>query len=79
VFGNLHLLTGLGVLVVVVALVALDIYALVEVWRDARRSLFVKIIWTAVILVLPAIGGIGWLVNWSLGKRTDSLNRRATT
>ncbi|MCU1527161.1 MAG: hypothetical protein JWP75_924 [Frondihabitans sp.] len=69
-FGFLHLL-------VILALLALEVVALIQVWRDSRRSLLTKVIWTVVIVMLPLIGGLGWLLNWSLGKATDRLNRRS--
>lgn len=61
---------------VLLALLALDVVALVQVWRDRRRSDVVKVVWTVVILALPVIGVVGWAVNWLLGKAADRLNRR---
>lgn len=67
-------LTGFHVLVLLV-LLALDVVALVQVWRDPRRSDVVKWVWTIVILFVPVIGVVGWAVNWLLGKAADRLNR----
>lgn len=67
-------LTGFHVLVLLV-LLALDVVALVQVWRDPRRSDVVKWVWTIVILFVPVIGVLGWAVNWLLGKAADRLNR----
>lgn len=67
-------LTGFHVLVLLV-LLALDVVALVQVWRDRRRSDVVKWVWTIVILFMPVIGVVGWAVNWLLGKAADRLNR----
>jgi len=69
--GNLG---GAHVLVLVVFL-ALEVLALVQVWRDRRRSDLVKVIWTVVIIALPGIGLLGWAVNWLLGRAADRLNR----
>lgn len=65
---------GAHVLVLLV-LLALDAIALVQVWRDRRRSDAVKWVWTVVILFVPVIGVLGWAVNWLLGKAADRLNR----
>lgn len=67
-------LGGAHVLVLLVVL-ALDVLALVQVWRDRRRSDVVKIIWTVVIVAVPVIGVVGWAVNWLLGRAADRLNR----
>jgi hypothetical protein len=67
-------LSGLHVLVILVFL-ALEILALVQVWRDRRRSSLVKVLWTVAIVALPVIGVLGWAVNWLLGRATDRLNR----
>ncbi|WJY01652.1 PLDc N-terminal domain-containing protein [Curtobacterium sp. 458] len=67
-------MTGAHVLVLL-ALLALDAIALVQVWRDRRRSDVVKWLWTVVILFVPVIGVLGWAVNWLLGKAADRLNR----
>ncbi|MFJ7289393.1 PLDc N-terminal domain-containing protein [Curtobacterium sp. NPDC098951] len=67
-------LGGTHVLVVLV-LLALDVIALVQVWRDRRRSDVVKVLWTVVILALPVIGVLGWAVNWLLGRAADRLDR----
>lgn len=67
-------LGGTHVLVVLV-LLALDVIALVQVWRDRRRSDVVKVLWTVVILALPVIGVLGWAVNWLLARAADRLDR----
>lgn len=67
-------LGGAHVLVLLVVL-ALDVLALVQVWRDRRRSDVVKIVWTVVIVAVPVIGVVGWAVNWLLGRAADRLNR----
>jgi heme A synthase len=69
-------LTGAHVLVILIILV-LDALALVQVWRDRRRSDLVKVLWTVAILLLPVIGVLGWAVNWLLGRAADRLNRPA--
>ncbi|WP_439689191.1 PLDc N-terminal domain-containing protein [Curtobacterium sp. SP.BCp] len=66
--------TGVHVLMLLV-LLALTVAALVQVWRDRRRSDVVKWLWTVVILFVPVIGVLGWAVNWLLGKAADRLNR----
>ncbi len=70
-------MTGAHVLVLL-ALLALDAIALVQVWRDRRRSEVVKMVWTVVILFVPVIGVLGWAVNWLLGKAADRLNRSSS-
>ncbi|KTR03633.1 PLDc N-terminal domain-containing protein [Curtobacterium luteum] len=70
-------LTGFHVLVLLL-LLALDVVALVQVWRDRRRSDVVKIVWTIVILFVPVVGVLGWAVNWLLGKAADRLNRNSS-
>ena len=69
-------LSGLHVLVIL-AFLALEILALVQVWRDRRRSSLVKVLWTAAIVALPVVGVLGWAVNWLLGRAADRLNRPA--
>jgi heme A synthase len=69
-------LTGAHVLVILIILV-LDALALVQVWRDRRRSDLVKVLWTVATLLLPVIGVLGWAVNWLLGRAADRLNRPA--
>ncbi|WP_420368721.1 PLDc N-terminal domain-containing protein [Curtobacterium sp. L1-20] len=66
--------SGIHVLVIVV-IVALEVLALVQVWRDRSRSDLVKALWTAVIVLVPVIGLVGWAVNWLLGRAADRLNR----
>jgi len=67
-------LSGLHLLVMALIL-ALDAVALVQVWRDPRRSDVVKVAWTVAVLFLPVIGFVGWAVNWLLGRAADRLNR----
>ncbi|MFJ3030212.1 PLDc N-terminal domain-containing protein [Curtobacterium sp. NPDC087080] len=67
-------LAGAHVLVLVL-LLALDVLALVQVWRDRRRSDVVKVVWTLVIVLVPVVGVLGWAVNWLLGKAADGLQR----
>jgi cytochrome c biogenesis factor len=66
--------SGTHVLVIVVIL-AVEVLALVQVWRDRRRSDLVKTLWTVVIIALPVIGVLGWAVNWLLGRAADRLDR----
>jgi cytochrome c biogenesis factor len=68
--------SGTHVLVIVVIL-AVEVLALVQVWRDRRRSDLVKTLWTVVIIALPVIGVLGWAVNWLLGRAADRLDRSA--
>ncbi|MBF4583207.1 PLDc N-terminal domain-containing protein [Curtobacterium sp. VKM Ac-2865] len=69
-------LAGAHVLVILIILV-LDALALVQVWRDRRRSDLVKVLWTVAIVALPVIGVLGWAVNWLVGRAADRLNRPA--
>lgn len=67
-------LGGAHVLLILVVL-ALEVLALLQVWRDRRRSDLVKVAWTVVIIALPVIGVLGLAVNWLLGFAADRLNR----
>lgn len=62
-------------LLVIVAILALDAVALVQVWRDRRRSDVVKAVWTVVIVAVPVIGVVGWAVNWLLGRAAAAVDR----
>lgn len=62
-------------LLVIVVILALDVVALVQVWRDRRRSDVVKAVWTVVIVAVPVIGVVGWAVNWLLGRAAAALDR----
>lgn len=62
-------------LLVIVAILALDAVALVQVWRDRRRSDVVKAVWTVVIVAVPVIGVVGWVVNWLLGRAAAAVDR----
>ncbi|KTR25094.1 PLDc N-terminal domain-containing protein [Curtobacterium citreum] len=62
-------------LLVIVVILALDVVALVQVWRDRRRSDVVKAVWSVVILAVPVIGVVGWAVNWLLGRAAAALDR----
>lgn len=62
-------------ILVILVVLAVEVLALVQVWRDRRRSAVVKVVWTVVIVLLPGIGVIGWAVNWLLGRAADRLNR----
>ena len=62
-------------LLIILVILALDALALVQVWRDRRRSDVVKVLWSVVIIALPVIGVLGWAVNWLLGRAADRLNR----
>ena len=55
-------------LLAVFAVILLDVVALVQIWRNSSRSSVAQILWTLVIVMLPLIGGVGWFVNWSLGR-----------
>lgn len=62
-------------LLVILLVLASDVLALVQVWRDRRRSDVVKVVWTVLILALPLVGVVGWAVNWLLGRAADRLQR----
>lgn len=67
--------TSAAHLLVIVVILALDVVALVQVWRDRRRSDVVKAVWTVVIVAVPVIGVVGWAVNWLLGRAAAALDR----
>lgn len=62
-------------LLVIVVILALDVAALVQVWRDRRRSDVVKAVWTVVIVAVPVIGVVGCAVNWLLGRAAAAVDR----
>ncbi|QKS18759.1 PLDc N-terminal domain-containing protein [Curtobacterium sp. Csp1] len=62
-------------LLVIVVILALDVVALLQVWRDRRRSDVVKAVWTVVIVAVPVIGVVGWAVTWLLGRAAAALDR----
>jgi ABC-type transport system involved in cytochrome c biogenesis permease subunit len=66
-----------GHLVVLLLIALVTIGALVVLWRDRTRRDLAKIVWTVVIVVIPAVGALGFFVNHGLGKLADRLNRRA--
>ncbi len=61
---------------VLLLMLTLEVLAIVQVWRDRRRTFLVKVVWTLVILALPVIGVLGWAVNWLLGRAAEALQRR---
>ncbi len=67
-----------GHVVVITVILLVEVLALVQVWRDRRRSDLVKVVWTVVIVAVPVIGVLGWAVNWLLGRAADRLNRGGT-
>lgn len=68
---------GVSHLLVLIAIVALDVIALAQVWNDKTRSDLVKIVWTLAIVFLPLVGGLGWLFNWLLGRLTKRIEKRS--
>jgi len=44
----------------VVVLVGADVAALTSIWRSRVHALRAKLIWTAVVAVLPVLGAIAW-------------------
>ena len=71
VFGNL---AGAHVAVLLV-IALLEVGTLVVLWRDRTRSQLAKVVWTVVVIALPALGALGFLLNWALGRLADRLNR----
>jgi hypothetical protein len=63
-------------LIIVGVVLALDLVALVQVTRDPRRSRVAKAVWVLVIVLLPVIGFVGWLIDWTLGAATRGLDGR---
>ena len=44
-----------------VALV-IDLLALVSIWRSRKHSRKAKLVWTALVAVLPVLGGVAWFL-----------------
>ncbi|ROQ39706.1 phospholipase D-like protein [Frondihabitans sp. PhB188] len=59
------------------ALLALDAVALVQIWRDRSSAFGAKALWTLGVVLLPALGGLGWLLNRALGRASGRIDRRA--
>jgi Kef-type K+ transport system membrane component KefB len=69
-------LSGLHLLLLIVFL-ALDVLAIVQVWRDRHRGLVAKIVLTVVIVVFPVIGFIAWLIVWLISLAASRPKRGA--
>ena len=39
----------------------LDLLALVSLWRSRQHSLKAKLVWTALIALLPVLGALAWV------------------
>jgi hypothetical protein len=59
-----------------VVLVVADIAALTSIWRSRAFAVRAKVIWTAVVALLPVLGAIAW---FALGRerRGGRAGRRA--
>ncbi len=50
-------------------LVAVDIAALVSVWRSPVHSRKAKGLWTGIVVAVPLLGAIGWFALGREGRR----------
>ena len=44
------------------ALVLIDLVALAHIWFSKRHSTSAKLVWTALVVVLPVLGALSWAV-----------------
>lgn len=44
------------------ALILIDLIALWTIWLSARHSTKAKLVWTALVVVLPVLGALSWAV-----------------
>lgn len=42
------------------AVLLLDLVALVTIWSSQRHSLKARVLWTVLVVLLPILGAIGW-------------------
>ena len=42
------------------AVLLVDVVALVTIWSSRRHSMKARILWTVLVAVLPIVGAIGW-------------------
>jgi hypothetical protein len=56
------------------ATLVIDLLALVSIWRSRGHSLKAKLVWTALVAVLPVVGAAAWFV---LGRERRGTGTRA--
>jgi hypothetical protein len=56
--------------------VALQIAAIVVLWRGALRTGGWKLVWTVAIVLLPLVGAVGFFANEGVGAATRRLPQR---
>ena len=56
------------------ATLVIDLLALVSIWRSRGHSLKAKLVWTALVAVLPVLGAGAWFV---LGRERRGTGTRA--
>lgn len=44
------------------ALILIDLVALATIWLSERHSTKAKLVWTAMVVVLPVLGALSWVV-----------------
>lgn len=44
------------------ALILIDLAALATIWSSGRHSTSAKLVWTALVVVLPVLGALAWVV-----------------
>jgi uncharacterized membrane protein len=69
-------LGGYHLLIISILGIALPVIALVQIWRDLRRSTVNQVVWTVLIVAIPVLGFVGWLIDYLLGKVVAALERR---
>ncbi len=43
------------------ALILIDLVALATIWLSRRHSTSAKLVWTALVVVLPVLGALAWV------------------
>ncbi|OII13245.1 hypothetical protein BIU96_14650 [Curtobacterium sp. MCBA15_008] len=62
-----------GSSVILIAIViALDVLAIVQVWKRTMFDTTSKAFWSVVVLVIPYVGAISWLLLWTVARLSGS-------
>lgn len=62
-------------LITAMLIVIIEGFALLVVWRSRHRSTAAKVLWSAVIVVVPAVGALGLFANHGIGLLTRRVTR----
>ncbi|RKR73023.1 hypothetical protein [Frondihabitans australicus] len=64
-------------IVTAVVIAVLELTALIVVWAGRERPTLIKVIWSAIVLLLPLVGAVGFFINQALGRISRHLRRRS--